>query len=394
MKLFSDRVALMKPSAIRESIKMIGAKDGCLSFAGGLPSPALMPVEAMRDVCGKVLDESGTAALQYGMTRGNADLISEVVKLMAKKGIDCKAENIQITTGSQQGIYLSGMLLLNEGDTIIVENPTYLGALTSFAPLNCHYVGIDADENGMLMDELEEKLKTEENVKMVYVIPNFSNPTGKEWTVEKRKKLLELSEIYDFMIVEDDPYGDIRYEGESLPSIKSMDTKGRVIYLGSFSKVLYAGLRVGFCVADVEVIDTFELFKQGIDLQSNEFTQNQIACYLRNYSLDEQIQNIIEHYRVKKDMMISIIEEKFPKSVKYTYPKGGMFVWVELPIHMDSFALLQQCIDEANVGYVPGGPFYAVEEKKNTMRLNFSNVDIADIEKGMNSLAEFLNKCM
>ncbi|WP_317855264.1 PLP-dependent aminotransferase family protein [Chakrabartyella piscis] len=394
MSAFSKRVEYMKPSAIRESGKMIGAKPGCISFAGGLPSPDLMPLDAMRDISARVLDEAGTNALQYGLTRGYKGLVEEIVKMLAKKDIVCEPKNIQVTTGSQQGIFLTAMLMIDEGDAIVVENPTYLGALTSFAPLGCRYVDVDADDDGMLLEQLEAKLQVEKNVKMVYVVPNFSNPTGKEWSLERRKGLLALAEKYDLMIIEDDPYGDIRYEGEVLPSMKSMDTNGRVIYLGSFSKVLYAGLRVGFTVAEESIVDTFELFKQGIDLQSNEFAQNQIACFLQNYDLDAQIQSIVDNYKEKRDLMLTILDEEFPKSVKRTSPKGGMFVWVELPEGVDTFALLPQCIAEANVGYVPGGPFYAVEEQKNTMRLNFSNVDKEAIVIGMKALAKFLHKVL
>lgn len=394
MNRYAQRVGEMKPSAIRQASKMIAAKEGCISFAAGNPAGELMPMEALADVTDSLIRQQGRTTLQYGMTRGNKKLVAEIIKMMAEKNIPCTPENIQVTTGSQQGIFLTGMLMLDRGDGVIVENPTYLGALTSYTPLGCRYIDVDADEEGMLMDQLEEKLKTEANIKLIYVVPNFSNPTGKLWSLERRKRLLSLATAYNVMIVEDDPYGDIRFDGEAVPSLKSMDKDGRVIYLGSFSKVLYAGLRVGFTVSSTEIANSFELFKNGIDLQSNELSQSQIAAYLARHSLKDQIDKIVTSYGEKRDLMLRLIDETFPDSIKRTSPVGGMFVWLELPEHMDAMALLPRCIEEANVGYVPGGPFFANGGKKNTARLNFSSVDKGAIEVGIRCLAKFFHEAV
>lgn len=389
---FSSRISTLKPSAIRAAGKLISSKENCISFAAGYPSSSLMPMDEIKEITNELIEKDGKNALQYGMTKGVQSLLDEICKLAKAKGIECSSENIQVTTGSQQGIFLTAMAFLDKGDTVIVEKPTYLGALSSFTPFECNYKGINADQEGMLMDELEEALKTENNVKFIYVVPNFSNPTGKTWTIERRKRLLELAKEYDVMILEDNPYGEIRFSGEDVPSIKSFDTEGRVIYLGSFSKILFAGLRVGFTIANPTVASHYEVLKQGIDLQSNQFAQAQIAGYLKRYSLDDQIKEIIKVYGEKKDIMLNIIDEKFPKSITRTNPEGGMFVWLDLPEGTDATELLEKSINEISVGFVPGGSFFTEPGYENTIRLNFSTVEKDDIVEGMNRLADFLNK--
>lgn len=386
---YADRVGALRPSAIRAAGKLIAAKPGCISFAAGYPSSTLMPIREVADLTRGLVGEQGKVSLQYGMTRGHSGLIEEIVKLMELKGIRCSAENIQITTGSQQGIFLSGLLSLNKGDAAAFENPTYLGALSAFAPCECRYVGIDADQHGMNMDALEKKLAADSNIKLIYVVANFSNPTGRTWSLDRRKRLLELAGKYNVLIVEDDPYGDIRFEGEPVPSIKSMDTEGRVIYLGSFSKVLCAGLRVGFTISDAKSAETFEIFKQGIDLQTNELAQMQVCAYLKNYDLSAQVQRISDSYRHKRDLMLAIADEKFPKGILRTHPEGGMFLWLELPEGTDALKLLEKSVAEIGVGFVPGGPFFVEPGHENTIRLNFSTVDEDKIVEGMNRLADF-----
>ncbi len=239
---------------------------------------------------------------------------------------------------------------------------------------------------------MEKVLQENKNVKLIYVVPNFSNPTGKTWSLERRKQLLEMAKKYDVLIAEDNPYGDIRFSGEPVPEIKSLDDDGRVIYLGSFSKVLFAGLRVGFTVSSKEIADYFEIFKQGVDLQSNEFAQYQVARWLEAYDLDDQVQKIVKNYGAKRDLMCKLIDEKFPKSVKRTNPEGGMFVWLELPDHVDAEELLKKAVEKANVGYVPGGPFYADGSHKNTIRMNFSTVTEEQITEGVTNFAKLLHE--
>lgn len=389
---FSDRAGALRPSAIRAAGKLIASKEGCITFAQGYPASELMPIKEMEEITHDLLNGRGETVLQYGMTKGNDQLIAEIIKMLAKSGIQCGPEHIQITTGSQQGVFLSAMLLLNKGDTVVAENPTYLGALSSFTPMECKFAGIDADDQGMDMEALEKKLASDHSVRLIYVVPNFSNPTGKTWTLERRKKLLELAEKYDVMILEDNPYGDIRFEGTPVPAIKTLDQTGRVIYLGSFSKVLYAGLRVGFTVSSQKVADIFEVFKQGVDLQSNEFAQVQIAEFLKRYDLDQQIEHIKQVYRRKRDIMTKIMDEEFPSCVSRTHPEGGMFVWITLPKRVDAQVLLEKAVKQASVGYVPGGPFFVAAGYENTARLNFSAVEDAEIEEGMHRLAAFFRK--
>ena len=337
---FANRMGELKPSDIREVMKMIAANPGTISFAGGLPDPKLFPSEAMREATDKILKENPGAALQYGLTLGRVSLREKITGLMAREGVTAAVENIAITTGSQQAITLSTMLFLNPGDVIITENPSYLGALAAFKPYETSYIGVNGDNEGMLMDELEEVLKNTPNAKMIYVIPNFQNPTGRTWSLERRKKLVEIASKYDLPIIEDNAYGEVRFEGERVPSIKSLDTEGRVIHLGSFSKILSPGLRVGWVCADKDIITKYELLKNGSDLQSAELAQMQVDEYLSNNDLDEHLAKINTVYKERRDLMIKSINEEFPKEAKYFYPEGGMFVWVDLPSHINTRELL------------------------------------------------------
>jgi 2-aminoadipate transaminase len=386
----SSRINNIKSSAIREAGKMIAAKENCISFAGGLPSPDFIPVEEVRKVTEELLTNKGTTALQYGPTKGYAPLVEKIALRMKHKGIEASTENIQITTGSQQGISFSAMLFLDKGDTIITENPSYLGALSSFGPFECKVTGIDADNDGMKMDLLEQVLQRDKKVKMIYVVPNFSNPTGRTWSLERRKQLLALARKYDLPIIEDDPYGEIRFEGKDIPTMKSMDDDQRVVYLGSFSKIFCAGLRVGWICADKELISKYEIIKQGADLQSNQLAQMQVDEYLNQFDINEQTQKIIVGYKEKRDLMCRLIDQYFPKSITRTNPEGGMFVWIDLPEGVDAQKLLPKAVAK-NVGFVPGGPFYPGGGHDNTIRLNFSTPSNHQIEEGIRILGELFN---
>lgn len=390
MKL-SSRLDVMKPSAIRETGKLIAARPGCISFAAGLPSPELIPVEKVREITDMILREKGATALQYGPTKGYDPLIEKIVGIMGEKNVVVTPENIQITTGSQQAISFSAMMFIDKGDTIITENPSYLGALAAFKPFECNIKGIDVDEDGMKLDQLEAVLEEDNKVKMIYVVPNFSNPTGRTWSLEKRRKLLEIACKYDLPIIEDNPYGEIRFEGEDLPTIKSLDKDNRVIYLGSFSKIFCAGLRVGWICADKDIINKYEMIKQGADLQSNQLAQMQVDEFLNHYDMKVQIKEIIDGYKVKRDLMCSLIDKKFPSTVKRTNPEGGMFVWLELPEGIDASQLLKKAL-EMNVGFVPGGPFFPGGGHDNTIRLNYSTMSENQIVEGIGLLGELFNK--
>lgn len=388
---FASRMNALKPSDIREAMKMIAANPGTISFAGGLPDPNLFPAEAMKVATDKILTENSHAALQYGVTLGNVNLREKIVGLMAREGVKTTIDNIAITTGSQQAITVAAMLLLEEDDVIITENPSYLGAFSAFNLFTTDYAGVNGDEDGMLMDELEETLKNNPKAKMIYVIPNFQNPSGRTWSLERRKKLLELARKYDLPILEDNAYGEVRFEGERIPSIKSMDTEGRVIYLGSFSKILSPGLRVGWACADESIILKYELIKNGLDLQSAELAQMQVNEFLNANDLDEHIAKINKVYKERRDLMIKTIDEEFPKEAKYFYPKGGMFIWVELPSHVNTRELLVKAI-EKKVGFVPGGSFYPKGDCESSMRLNFSTMQNDKIVEGIKILGSILKE--
>ena len=388
---FASRMDNLKPSDIREAMKMIAANPGTISFAGGLPDPNLFPAEAMKASTDKILTENPNAALQYGLTLGRVSLREKIVEIMKREGVETTVDNIAITTGSQQAITVAAMLLLEEDSVIITENPSYLGAFAAFKPFATNYVGVDCDEDGMLMDELEKILKNTPKAKMIYVIPNFQNPSGRTWSLERRKMLLELATKYDLPILEDNAYGEVRFEGERIPSIKSIDTEGRVIYLGSFSKILSPGLRVGWACADKEVILKYELVKNGLDLQSAELAQMQVDGFLEENDLDEHIAKINSVYKERRDIMLKTIDEEFPKEAKYFYPKGGMFIWVELPSHVNTRELLVKAIQK-KVGFVPGGSFYPNGDCESSMRLNFSTMENDKIVKGIKILGSILKE--
>ncbi|WP_053364971.1 aminotransferase-like domain-containing protein [Bacillus sp. FJAT-27245] len=386
---YANRMEALRPSDIREAMKMIAANPGTISFAGGLPDSNLFPAEAMRVATDKVLKESSEIALQYGLTLGRVSLRGKIVGLMAREGVEATVDNIAVTTGSQQAITVAAMMLLDEEDVIITENPSYLGALAAFKPFATSYKGVNGDEDGMFMDELEEVIKNTPNAKMIYVIPNFQNPTGRTWSLERRKKLVEIANKYDLPILEDNAYGEVRFDGERIPSIKSFDTEGRVIHLGSFSKILSPGLRVGWACADKEVVSKFELVKNGLDLQSAELAQMQVTEFLENNDLDAHLAMINEVYKERRDLMVKMIEEEFPKEAKYYYPKGGMFVWVELPSHINTRELLKKAI-ERKVAFVPGGSFYPGNDCESSMRLNFSTMTNEKIVEGIKILGQLL----
>ncbi|WZL74036.1 PLP-dependent aminotransferase family protein [Clostridiaceae bacterium 35-E11] len=390
---FSNRMAELKPSDIREVMKMIAANPGTISFAGGLPDPKLFPVEAIREATDKILKENPGVALQYGLTLGRISLREKIVGLMAREGVKATIDNIAITTGSQQAITLSTMLLLNQGDVIITENPSYLGALAAFKPFETSYIGVNGDDKGMFMDELENILKKTPKAKMIYVIPNFQNPTGRTWSLERRKKLVEIANKYDLPIIEDNAYGEVRFEGERVPSIKSLDTEGRAIHLGSFSKILSPGLRVGWICADKDIILKYELLKNGSDLQSAELAQMQVDEYLTNNDLDAHLDKIKKAYKERRDLMLKTIREEFPKEAKYDYPEGGMFIWVELPSHINTRELLKKAI-ENKVAFVPGGSFYPQGDCESSMRINFSTMENEKIVEGIKILGKLLKEAI
>ena len=385
---YAKRMEYIKGSAIRELLKLTEQPE-IISFAGGLPAPELFPIEEMKEVCLKVLDTDGKAALQYSPTEGYLPLRKIISERMKHSGIEIAADDILITSGSQQGLEFSGKVFLDEGDTVICESPSYLGALNAFKSYLPNFVEVEMDNDGMKMDELEKALKANPQAKFIYTIPDFQNPSGITMSLERRKRLVELSVKYNIPIVEDNPYGELRFEGERIPAIKHFDTEGMVIYLGTFSKTFSPGLRVGWVAASPEVVRKYVLVKQGADLQCNSMAQRETAAFVQMFDIDKHINKIIEVYGRRRTLMIETMEKEFPKNIKFTYPSGGLFTWVELPEGIDAAEVLKKALEE-KVAFVPGGSFYPNGGNENHFRLNYTCMPEGKIVEGIKRLGKVL----
>jgi len=388
---YADRMQLLKASEIREMLKLTEDPE-IISFAGGLPAPELFPVEAMKDVVVEVLDKAGQAALQYSSTEGFNPLrkqIAEIVGRRGVKGIDY--QQILITNGSQQGLDFAGKVFINPGDVIICESPTYLAAVSAFRAYQAEFVEVAMDEQGMIMEELEKALRAHPDAKFIYTVPDFQNPTGRTMSVERRQRLIALANQYDIPVVEDNPYGELRFEGESLPAVMSFDTQGRVIYLGTFSKTFAPGLRIGWVAAKPEILQKFVIVKQGADLQCNSMVQRDASLFIEKYDLEQHVEKIKEVYRRRRDLMVNSIKEYFPAGVKSTNPEGGLFLWVEIRSDLDTKELFQEAIKE-KVAFVPGHSFFPNGGNKSCMRLNFSNMPEERIVEGIKRMGRLLHR--
>ena len=389
---FSNLAMNLKASEIRELLKLTTMPE-IISFAGGLPAPELFPTEDLKKVDEAVLTKEGQAALQYGTTEGYTPLREQIAGRMKKSFmVDCTPENIVITSGSQQGLSLLAQIFLNPGDVVLVESPTYLGAINAFKLCGPEFVEVPTDDKGIIPEELEKILaKYGDRVRMMYVIPEFQNPTGITWPMERRKAFMDIINRYDFPVLEDDPYGELRFDGDKVPSLKSMDTKGNIIFLGSFSKILMPGLRIAWMVADPTIIDKVVKLKQAVDLQSSSFGQRQTSFFIDMYDLDAHVAKIKELYKKRRDLMCDSMKEYFPEGITFTYPEGGLFTWVTLPEGMDAKELMPKVLAK-NVAYVPGGPFYPHGGNANHFRLNYSNMPEERIVEGIKRLAEVLKE--
>ncbi len=386
---FAKRMDNMKASEIRELLALT-AKPDIISFAGGLPAPELFPVDQWKAAVNKVLDEKGRQALQYGPTEGYLPLREQIVHRMNKVGVkDAKPDDFLILSGSQQGLDFMAKAFIDPGDQIIVESPTYLGALNAFKAYEPSFLDVELDADGMRMDILEERLKNNDRVKFIYVISDFQNPSGKTWTMERRKKLIELANKYDVAILEDNPYGELRFEGEIQPSLKSLDTEGRVVFMGTFSKVFSPGVRLGWFCAAPDILDKFNKIKQGADLQSSTISQMELAQYLEDNDLEAHIAEIIKVYGKRKNVMVDAMAKYFPEGVTFTNPEGGLFLWVELPEYMNARDLAVKAIEQ-KVAYVPGGAFFGNNVRENCFRCNYSCMSEEKIEEGVKRLADVI----
>ncbi|PNX45526.1 MAG: hypothetical protein BV459_08265 [Thermoplasmata archaeon M11B2D] len=396
-RLFSSRSKNLKSSEIRELLKLTQS-PGFISLAGGLPNPEAFPVDIIHECIEKVFQTNIHNALQYGTTEG-LPLLRNVLaqRMRERKGIDCELHDILITSGAQQALSFIAFNLLDPGDTYITSAPTYLGALQAFHAYQGNCECIPMNDEGIDIDSLRRNLKrlhrTGITPKFLYAVATFQNPSGESISLNHRKELLEIASEYDFVIVEDDPYGELVFEGKPIPSIKSLDKKGRVIYIGTFSKVLAPGFRLAWVIASEEIINKFSLTKQSSDLCSNMFVQYVAYEYIKGGYLDIQIKHIKQLYHRKRDVMIQALQEYFPKEAKWTIPGGGMFLWVTLPKNVNTRLMFKRAVAK-KVAYVVGDAFYPDSSNYNSMRLNFSYSDDDVIREGIKRLADVIKEEM
>jgi len=397
---YAHRVQTMKSSVIRELLKLTEQPD-IISFAGGLPAPEVFPVKEFQKACNQVLMDHGAQALQYSTTEGYVPLRELVSERSAHQGLQVTAENVLITSGSQQALDFIGRLFINQGDYVVVEAPTYLGALQAWNMYGAQYISVRADEHGMVMDELEAALRI--GPKFIYILPNFQNPSGSTLSLERRMKLVELADKYGVPIVEDDPYGQLRYEGDHIPSVAALDSRyrnehngeynGNVIYLSTFSKLLAPGLRLAWVIAPLEVIRKFVMTKQAADLHTSSINQQVAYEVAKGGFLDEHVKVIRATYKERRDVMVEMMEEMFPSEVNWIKPQGGMFLWGVLPENVDAAEVLEAAV-ERKVAFVPGGAFYPNGGGANTMRLNFSYSSPDTIREGITRLGVTLKEAL
>lgn len=406
---YAQRTQRMGSSMIRELLKLT-QKPEIISFAGGLPAPEMFPVEAFEAATQRVLRQHGSQALQYSTTEGYLPLRELIVEKMGRYGIEASVDNVLITSGSQQALDLIGKLLINPGDLILTEQPTYLGALQAWRAYQAEFATVPIDDDGLRVDLLEEALCG--GPKFMYVLPNFQNPGGVTLSYERRLALIDIADRYGVPIIEDDPYGELRFEGEHLPPLVVLDAdklngrqytnhsephsyfKGNVIYMSTFSKTLAPGLRLGWIVAPASVIQHCVMAKQGMDLHTSSFVQMVAYEVAKEGFLAEHVRQIREVYRERRDIMLAAMAEFFPPGVRWTQPKGGLFLWVTLPEEMDSTAVLQEAIAN-KVAFVPGATFYPENDQQtNSFRLNFSNATPEQIWEGIGRLGQVLEKVL
>ncbi len=387
---YSQRIKNTPSSFIREILKVTQNPE-IISFAGGLPNPISFPQEALKVSMNRIADKFGSKIYQYSTTLGLDSLRQYIVDRYKQTwGMDITIDNVIITTGSQQALDLIGKVFVNEGDKVMVEKPSYLGLLQSFCMYRAEFVQTQLNDDGLDIEDLKNTIKTHKP-KVAYLIPNFQNPTGLTYTKENREKVFEVIKDEDMILIQDDPYGELRFEeGERIPYIGLNQTE-KNIYLGSFSKIVTPGMRLGYIIANKEIIKMLETAKQASDLHSNIFGQYLISDYLYNNDLDKHIEKIKALYKSQATAMVSAMEEYFPKNVKFTHPKGGMFTWVTLEEGKDVLTLFDKAIAK-NVAFVPGHPFYVNPDKVNTLRLNYTNADEDTIKTGIKRLAEALKE--
>ncbi len=390
---FSDKVAHLEGSAIRAIFKLL-AKPGIISFAGGAPDPELFPNEELAEIAVDILKNDGKTALQYGVTEGYTPLLNWVKERLKGQGIGTENDETIIVSGGQQGIDLASKALINPGDGVICEEPSFIGGLNAYRSNNAKLYSVPVLSDGIDTDKLEEILKENDNIKILYTISTFQNPSGITMSLEKRKKVLSLAEKYDIIIFEDNPYGELRFSGEDIPTMKSMDKEGRVVYLGSFSKILAPGLRLGFTCADKRLMERMVICKQVEDVHTNILSQMIAYRFVTENSIDEHIAKLRECYGRKCKLMIECIDKFFPKCVTHTNPEGGLFLFCTMPDKYDAKDVMEKAL-EGGVAFVPGSAT-VIDDKAptHTFRLNYSTASEEQIRKGIEILGNVLHDIM
>ncbi|MFN8622805.1 MAG: PLP-dependent aminotransferase family protein [Chloroflexota bacterium] len=390
----ADRMAGVVPNAIGELLKH-GADPSVISFAGGYPDASLFPVDGIRTVMEELLDGRHNGALQYTVSDGLPELREQVARFMRDDGLDIGRDDVLILQGGQQGLDLTGKLVLNPGDAVVTENPTFLGAMIAFAPNQPVYAPVRYDAGGMVIEDLERVLATTPRARLLYTVPEFQNPTGTTLSVERRQAVIDLANRYDIVVLEDTPYRHLRYDGEKVPTLKSLDTQGRVIHLGSFSKILAPGMRLGWAVAAPDILARLGLLKLAADTQCSTLNMAAAAAFMARYDIHAHIDHMRGAYRAKRDLMLAMLEEHMPPGVTWTHPVGGLFTWLTFPDGFDATAFMRdRALPEARVAYVPGATFFPVVQEPNHARVNFSGATDDGIRQGVKRWGELLRQVL
>jgi DNA-binding transcriptional MocR family regulator len=385
------RMNELRASEIREMLK-VTSRPEVISFAGGLPAPELFPIDGFRAACDEVLRNEGQQALQYSTTEGCPRLREAIAERMNRtRGTSIEADDVLVTAGSQQGLDMTAKLFVDEGDVVLCESPTYIGAISAFRVFGPRFVEVPTDDDGMIIPALERCIANHPEAKFAYVVPDSQNPSGRTWSVERRRRFMEVMTTARIPVIEDGPYSEVHFGDAAMPSLKSMDTADLVVYLGTFSKILSPGLRLAWVVAQRELLQKYVLVKQGTDLHTSTFAQRAVWTYLQRYDIDKHISYIRAMYRQRRDTMLEALDRCMPPGVRYTRPQGGMFIWVGLPEGCDAHELLALCL-ERDVAFVPGGSFFPNGGHENTLRLNFSAMAPDRIVDGIQRVAEALQE--
>lgn len=390
---FSQRVAHLRASEIRELLKLTQRPE-VISFGGGLPAAESFPVAALKAAAARVLDEHASLALQYSTTEGYLPLRQWIASRMeVVHGATVAAERVVVTTASQQGLDLTGKVFLDEGDEVLCESPTYLGAIQAFRAYGARFVEVPTDDDGMLPDELERLLRTCQHPRVIYTVPDYQNPSGRTWSLPRRRALLEIARHHAVVVLEDCPYVEVRFAGTQVPPLVALDTTGQVVHLGTFSKILCPGLRLGWVTAAPEILEKYVLAKQGADLHSSTFAQMLAVECLAGCDIDTHLGRVRAMYRSRRDAMVRTLETELPPGCHFTRPDGGLFLWVELPHEISGRDLLVRAL-RRDVAFVPGGAFFPNGGHENHIRLNYSCMTEERIIEGVKRLAAALHELM